>query len=188
MNENNLNVILLFFLFLILVNIYIYKKILKKYKREYQPIINKKYDPILYDLPLRQFLENRDRSVLNDQLVAPERRVDINQYPNTIKNLINIPTRGYPDNYQLIGILSRESDEKILQLFGRATFPGSNQYEYYITTEQYGFTNKIPIETKGKKEIVDNDIIDIPIFDKSKGSFKVQLYNYNTPRYNPYIY
>ena len=81
--------------------------------------------------------------------------------------------------------MSRENDEKIVQLFGRATFPGSNQYEYYATTEQYGFANKIPIETKGKKEIEDGQMINIPML---KGEFKVNLYNYNTPRYNPYNY
>jgi len=144
-------------------------------------------DNIIYRLPIRQLLENRDRSVLSDPLVAPERRIDVDQYPIRIQDEINIPSRGYPDNYQLMGIASRESDENIVQLFGRATFPGSNQYEYYITTNKYGFNNKIPIVTKGKKEIMDSDIIDIPEFDQSKGSFKVKIYDYNTPRYNPYI-
>lgn len=135
----------------------------------------------IYELPLRKLLINRDRSILYDPLSAPERRVDIRQYPVMD---INIPTRGYPDNYQLMGLMSRDSDEKILQLFGRATYPGSNQYEYYVTTEQYGFANKIPIKLKGGKEIYDNDIIRI---DQLKGEFKVKLYEYNTPRYIPII-
>jgi hypothetical protein len=136
---------------------------------------------------LRKTLENRDRSIILDPLIAPERRVDLIQYPMTIKNQLNIPTRGYPDNYQMMGIVTREADEKILQLFGRATFPGSNQYEYYVTTSEFGFQNKIPVNTRGGKEILDNDIIHIPEFNKNKGEFKVKLYNYNTPRYNPYI-
>lgn len=135
----------------------------------------------------RKMLENRDRSIINDPIVAPERRVDVVQYPSTIKNTINIPTRGYPDNYQMVGLVSRDSDEKFLQLFGRATFPGSNQYEYYVTTSEFGFQNKIPIGTRGSKEIMDGDTINIPEFKKEKGEFKVKLYNYNTPRYNPYI-
>jgi hypothetical protein len=142
---------------------------------------------IVKTLPIRQLLENRDRSIIYDPIIAPERRVDINQYPILIKDIINVPTRGYPDNYQLLGVASREADEKIVQLFGRATYPGSNQYEYYVTTSQNGFDNKIPIETYGKKEILDNDNIDIDVFDKSKGKFKIKLYNYNTPRYNPYL-
>jgi hypothetical protein len=132
-------------------------------------------------------IRNRDENILYDPLIAPERRVDIRQYPLRILNKINIPTRGYPDNYQLIGLLSRINDEKILQLFGRPTYPGSNQYEYYVTTETNGFTNKIPIETKGKKEIEDGEYISIPIFDQNKGNFQVKLYNYDTPRYNPIL-
>jgi hypothetical protein len=146
---------------------------------------NLQQNNIVKILPVRQLLENRDRSLLYDPLSAPERRVDINQYPVKIQDLINVPTRGYPDNYQLMGIASREQDEKIVQLFGRATFPGSNQYEYYITSSENGFSNKIPIQNKGQKEILDNDIIHIP--ELNKGQFKVKLYNYNTPRYNPYI-
>lgn len=135
----------------------------------------------------RKVLENRDRTIISDPIIAPERRVDVVQYPMTIQNTINIPTRGYPDNYQMMGIVSRESDEKILQLFGRATFPGSNQYEYYVTTSEFGFQNKIPIQSRGNKEIVDGDTIHIPEFKKEKGEFRIKLYNYNTPRYNPYI-
>lgn len=147
--------------------------------------INLTKNNIIKLLPLRQLLENRDRSILYDPLVAPERRISIDQYPIKIQDVINIPSRGYPDNYQLLGILHRNSDEKIVQLFGRATFIGSNQYEYYVTTDQHGFSNKIPIETRGKREILNNDVININEFDKTKGEFKVKIYNYNAPKYNP---
>ena len=123
--------------------------------------------------------------MLYDPLIAPERRVNVEQYPYHIKNMINIPSRGYPDNYQLMGLLSRQTDEKILKLFGRQTFLGSSQYEYYALNEHTNI--KIPIEIKGNKEIYDNQHIHIPMLNNSKGEFKVKLYNYNTPRYNPHI-
>lgn len=167
-----------------------YKKILDEIntvqKSEESVVDNR--TTVINNLPVRKLLEYRDRSVLYDPLVAPERRVDMTQYPLPILNKINIPTRGYPDNYQLIGLLSRTGDEKILQLFGRPTFPGSNQYEYYATTESNGFANKIPIETKGKREIEDGANVKVPIFDQSKGDFQVKLYNYDTPRYNPFVF
>ena len=131
---------------------------------------------------LNTYLENRDKSILYDPLIAPERRVPYDQYPNTFKNFINIPTRGYPDNYQLLGLLYRDNDEKIVQLYGRPTYPGSNEYEYYATTEQNGFTNKIPFRIKGNREIEDQQHIEIPVL---KGPFTVKLYNYDTPRYYP---
>jgi hypothetical protein len=187
-----------FILFVILIMLTIYynynlNKIINKVDKVNQVDKVDKIDKVnqhrnmLSILPLRQLLENRDRSLLYDPLSAPERRVDINQYPARIQDLINVPTRGHPDNYQLMGIASREQDEKIIQLFGRATFPGSNQYEYYVTSSTDGFANKIPIQNRGQKEIMDNDILNIPEFNKEKGSFKVKIYNYNTPRYNPYL-
>ena len=167
-----------------------YKKLLDENKNDTK---DNKYThnhnhTFINNLPVRKLLEYRDRSVLYDPLIAPERRVDADQYPLPIINKINIPTRGYPDNYQIIGLLSRKGDEKMLQLFGRPTFPGSNQYEYYVTTETNGFANKIPIETKGKREIEDGANISIPLFDANKGDFQVKLYNYDTPRYNPYVF
>ena len=157
---------------------------IEKYKNILDNINNNNNNTDKY---VRKLLEYRDKDVLYDPLTAPERRVDITQYPIPLINKINIPSRGYPDNYQIVGLLSRANDEKILQLFGRPTFPGSNQYEYYVTTETNGFSNKIPIETKGKREIEDGALIKIPIFDQNKGEFQVKLYNYDTPRYNPLV-
>ena len=190
-NENlcmskNYIVILIFF-FIGLTIFYIYKKSYdinnlndsstNKYKYIY---LNNNISNIL---PLQKLLENRDKSILYDPLIAPEKRASYDQYPLYNNNQINIPTRGYPDNYQLLGLLYKKNDNKILQLFGRATFPGSNQYEYYAITEQHGFMNKIPLEEK--KEIFDGDLIKVSIID-DKESFHVKLYN-NTLRYNPLI-
>jgi cbb3-type cytochrome oxidase subunit 3 len=200
MSKNYFFLLLIIFIIMTVYYIHNTKKKAENDINEYKQIINNlesnktsenkpiNTTNIIKTLPVRKLLEYRDRSVLYDPLVAPERRVDVTQYPFPVLNQINIPTRGYPDNYQLLGLVSRPGDEKILQLFGRATFPGSNQYEYYVTTESNGFSNKIPIETKGKKEIEDGTSIKIPVFDQNKGDFQIKLYNYNTPRYNPYVF
>ncbi len=141
-------------------------------------------------LPLFKYLENRDRSVLYDPLVAPERRIQSYQYPYPLiaNNMINYPTRGLPDNYQQLGIVTRKSDEKMLQLFGRQTFPRSTQWEYYVRSEKDGFVNKIPIQTRNQKELEDGDEVEVPGMNEQNGKFIVKLYNYNTPRYNPYVF
>jgi hypothetical protein len=199
MSKNYFFLLLFIFIGITIYYIHITKKKAENDINEYKKLLNNANESqnnennknnnttIINNLPVRKLLEYRDRNVLYDPLVAPERRVDITQYPLPILHKINIPTRGYPDNYQLIGLLSRTEDEKILQLFGRPTFPGSNQYEYYATTESNGFTNKIPIGIKGR-EIEDGTYVKVPIFDQSKGEFQVKLYNYDTPRYNPYIF
>jgi hypothetical protein len=135
------------------------------------------------NLPLLKYLHNRDRRVVYDPLTAPERRY------NNIKPLqlgyFNYPTRGLADPYQMVGYLSRNTDEKFVQLYGRPTYSGSNLWEYYVGIEQNGYLQKIPLQNRNK-EIFDGDTIVIPGMDASKGQFTVKLYNYDTPRYNPY--
>lgn len=135
----------------------------------------------------RLFLKKRDESVLYDDFFPPERRVPSHQYPNAIKNNINIPTRGLPDKYQLLGVASRNNTETVFNLFGRQKFPGSNQYEYYVQSTNNNSMYKIPISIKGDKEIEDNMMIHIDTMDHSKGAFTIKLYNYDAPRYNPYV-
>jgi len=140
------------------------------------------------ELEKRILLDKRDRDAINDDLKPPERRDQAYAYPDRyVKNLINIPSRGLPDNYQALGAVVRKTDEKVLQLFGRQKYPGSNQWEYYVTgADTYGFPNKMPIKIRGDREIENNIKITIDWLDKSKGDFEVHLYDYNVPRYNPY--
>jgi len=151
-------------------------------------IINK---PLInHELEKRMLLELRDRRSLNDELAPPERRDPEHVYPSKeIKNIINIPSRGLPDNYQSVGALVRKADEKILQLFGRQKYAGSNQWEYYVSgMDRYGFPNKMPIKVKGDRELTDKDKIQLDWLDKSKGDFEINLYDFDIPRYNPFDY
>ena len=154
--------------------------------------IDQKTWAMLNNLPLLQYFErgqsqdrDRDRRVVYDPLTAPERRYN-NRYNggyNYYNPYINYPTRGLPEPYQMIGYLSRSNDEKFLQLYGRTTYPGSNLWEYYVGIEQNGYLQKIPLQNN--KEFFDGDTISIPGMN---GNFIIKLYNYNTPRYNPYDY
>ena len=138
----------------------------------------------------KQYIRNRDKHVLNDPMYAPERRVPEYQYPAvSTHSMINIPSRGYPENYQLMGMVMRNETESAYQLFGRQTYPGSSQYEYYVIgASNTGVETKIPITTNGGKEIYNNDTINIPGTNKSRGQFKVNLYNYDLPRYIPSVF
>ena len=191
--------IVLFIVFTIITLYYIYSLNQKKFKldlnnpltsesEKIKEIINK---PIVIPfVEKRIILEKRDAAVVNNDFVPPERREPEHIYPDReVKNIINIPTRGLPDNYQSVGVLVRREDEKILQLFGRQKYMGSTQWEYYVTgMDRYGFPNKMPIKVKGDKELFDKDKIELDWLDKSKGEFEVNLYNFDVPRYNPYVY
>jgi len=145
---------------------------------------------IVPDLEKRIILEDRDREAVYNDFKAPERRDPEHAYPTkSVQNLINLPTRGLPDNFHSVGVLVRRKDEKVLQLFGRQKYPGSNQWEYYVSgADSYGFPNKMPVVVKGDRELEDKQRIELPWLDKLKGDFEVNLYNYNVPRYNPFAF
>ena len=124
-------------------------------------------------------ISERDRNVLYDDFKPPERRY------NNLR--INIPTRGYPDNYQLMGLVMRDNTETAYNLFGRQKFPGSSQYEYYVTANMDRNNVKIPIKINGDKEIENGQNIQIPGTNLNNGNFTAKLYEFDTPRYIPYI-
>ena len=145
-------------------------------------------DATIYaDRKRRSFLNNRDNMVIDNIFVAPERRQPEHSYPyNYVKEQLNIPTRGYPDNYHLQGLVLRDNTETAYKLFGRQKFPGSNQYEYFVQSVMHNNDVKIPIKVYGDKEIEDGQHLMIPGMNKNSGEFKVKLYEYDAPRYNPY--
>ena len=133
-------------------------------------------------------IKEMDYKRLEDPLSPPFRRLPRHAYPGVIKNVINYPTRGYPDNFHYVGNLMRQSDQKFIKLFGRQTYPGSNKYEYYgITTDPNGMETKIQIKSPKDDELMDQDEIDVEIFSNG-GKFKLYLNEYDQPRYNPFLY
>lgn len=116
---------------------------------------------------------------------------------------INVPTRGYPTPFQQVGILTPALEvastpipgssitPNILPLYGRQTYNGSDKWNYYITSDGYQSV-KIPINNNAKdcmdefgcRELYDGDVINVPIYNQE---FKATIYNYNGPRYIPYI-
>jgi len=140
------------------------------------------------DLEKRMALETRDKDAVFNDFRAPERRDPEYAYPtNDVKNIINVPTRGLPDNYHSVGVVVRKTDEKIFQLFGREKYPGSSQWEYYVAgADNYGYPNKMPLTVKGNRELSDKERVELPWLDKKNGDFEVNLYNFDVPRYNPY--
>ena len=126
-------------------------------------------------------LKHRDISVINNPVIAPERRVEIDQYPNKLIKL-NERTRGEPDDYQLQGLLYNTELNKNYQLYGRRKYPGAYEWEYYVRGMDVGGLDiKFPLDTN--QEIQNASIITLPI---DNNPFTVKIYNFNQPRYNPF--
>lgn len=139
----------------------------------------------------RQKLKERDYKVINDPLTPGEKRLPAHQYPRGLfKQRTNIPTRGQPENYQYLGNLIRDTDDKILPVFGRQEYPGSDYYEYYLMLNQDGnFGLKLPLfDGKRKRELEEDQIVEIDYFKSKEGNFKFKPFDYDVPRYNPYDY
>ena len=141
------------------------------------------YNPINNDL-VRQY----DIRKAFDPLEEPTRRVARHEiHPLHLKRLIDIPTRGYPDNFTQIGILVKEGDphnnqdNRILRLFGRQEFPGSNKYEYYTAINSGNDQIKIPIDIK-HQELYDDDIVFIK---EMNDRYRVNLHKFDAPKYYP---
>lgn len=134
----------------------------------------------IYYRPGPIILERR----LNSQLEPPVRHYLDGILPGT-----GIHSQGGPENYQQIGVLIRSDgvtgDNHILKLFGRKEYLGARTYEYYFTVNSGNDFIKMPLEIRGNRELYDDDEIYIDLY---KLNYKVQLYEYDTYKYNPNIF
>ena len=158
---------------------------------EEEVLVSSRYfNPKSYKPLVDKLIDERDKDAYEDPLTAPTRRLPRHIYPTQKKDYIfEVPTRGYPDSYHNIGLLKRESDGKVVQLFGRQIYPGSSQYEYYIISVESDLQIKHEIEINNGREIYDGDEVSIPLLDASeeKGKFKLFMNKYDRPRYNPFV-
>ncbi len=144
-------------------------------------------------------LNMKDHERIINPLLPPER-----SYENTYGIPINVPSRGFSSGFQQVGMLYKNqiaddgkvignsSDTVIIPIFGRPLYPGSNKWNYYVTSDKYAMV-KMPFTFKGKKtddqygvdELFDGDVITLPEYN---GEFVVKIYQYDKPRYIPFIY
>ena len=104
---------------------------------------------------------------------------------------INIRTRGSPTEYQQIGILTNEKD--VRPIYGRQTYRGSNQWNYYSSLDS-NLSTKIPIfkstdkctDERGCTEINDGDSVTIGNQDATTYTFT--RYSNDSFRYIPDIF
>ena len=101
--------------------------------------------------------------------------------------LPRIPTRGIPETYQSMGIITL-ADGKILPLYGRRTASRSDRFQYYTRTDTYNPV-QLPIRVKrrdcqddvGCEELFNEDEVNI----QSLGKGKTSIYRFDGPTYVP---
>tara|TARA_B100001093_G_scaffold129312_1_gene121849 strand:+ start:5065 stop:5586 length:522 start_codon:yes stop_codon:yes gene_type:complete len=102
----------------------------------------------------------------------------------------NYPTRGPPGEYDRVGFLQDPDDpNKLQELFGRPTYPNSNNWNYFVKSDQY---HQIPIPvTMNGKNCTDetgctelNNQESINLFNKQHTA---TIYKPEPYYYNPYV-
>lgn len=112
---------------------------------------------------------------------------------------INMATRGYPDSYQQVGVLttpggtstSGSPTRTILPLFGRKLSTNRDRWNYYTRTDGFNPV-QVPVQFKrrncdddnGCDEIMEGDSVGVPVLGNS---FTANVYRYSTPRYLPVV-
>jgi len=110
---------------------------------------------------------------------------------------INVQTRGLPDTFQQIGVLttpggsenSGTPNRTIIPLFGRQLTTNRDRWNYYTRTDGMNPV-QVPVQYKrrncdsdnGCDEILDGESVAVPIMGQS---FTANIYRYSTPRYIP---
>ena len=134
----------------------------------------------------------------NDILTPPSIKYDLPEIlyeePILPDRQINIRTRGGPLEYQQLGILtSINNTNDVRPLFGRQTYSGSNQWNYYSASgSNYGaripifYKNQICTDGVGCREIIDGDYIKIG--NVSNQEYIFTKYSNNEYDYIPYIF
>jgi hypothetical protein len=112
---------------------------------------------------------------------------------------INQMTRGVPDQFQQIGVLtapggtetSATPTRTILPLFGRKLATNRDRWNYYTRTDGMNPV-QVPLEYKRRKcdddvgcdEIMEGETVSVPIMGQS---YVASVYRYSVPRYIPAV-
>jgi hypothetical protein len=101
---------------------------------------------------------------------------------------INIPTQGFPEAYQPMGLL-KQADGKLLPLYGRRVASRADRFNYYTRTDTY---NPVPLPIQYKKKDCQDPVGCQELFDGESVRITptgeeatATLYRFDGPMYVP---
>lgn len=124
-----------------------------------------------------------------EEIIEPRKHYDSRFYPRK-RMAINVPTRGEPPSYQQVGYLTGEGEENIKPLFGRQTYRGSNQWNYFTSLDSH-LATKIPVfmdnqdctDERGCRELDKGSSVSM---GQDGNTYNASIYGNVGPRYLPY--
>jgi hypothetical protein len=137
-------------------------------------------------------ISDYDYRIISDPLKEPGKRPPRHVIGPMINSPhFNIPTRGYPDSFNVQGYLiddastDNKDSNKMLRLYGRQVYPNSNEWEYYVEVN-VGHHDKFKFDLeKQKREIFDGDKVYVDIL---KRNYDVKLLKQKGLEYNPFLW
>ena len=105
---------------------------------------------------------------------------------------INVPTRGFREDFKQVGILTRDmGKETILPIMGRRLYTNNSKWQYYTMTDKSN-SIRLPMSHNGRSctseygcdELMNGDVVYVEGY---KDAFKVTIYENSQPRYIPYL-
>jgi len=151
-------------------------------------IVTRSPAPIVQMIPVPQGPIQRGGDYRYTRAPRPQRMWDNGPEIPVRGALDPLPTRGAPESYQQMGVITSQ-DGKVLPLYGRRTAPRSDYFNYYTRTDTYNPV-ALPISFKkrdcqdniGCTEVMNGDEVKLAATG-SEG--KVTLYGFDGPRYVP---
>ena len=105
---------------------------------------------------------------------------------------INVPTRGFREEFKQVGILTRDiGKETILPIMGRRLYTNNSKWQYYTMSDQNN-QFKLPVSFKSRSctneygcdEISNGDSVYV---DGLNATFQVTMYDNATMQYLPFV-
>ena len=136
------------------------------------------------------YSSSSDEEDYDEDIPNEPRRFYDSKYISRKKMAINVPTRGEPPQYQQVGILTGEGDENIKPLYGRQTYRGSNQWNYFTSLDSH-LATKIPVYIDGKDCTDERGCTELNKGDnvnmgEGGNNYNASIYGTIAPRYIPY--
>jgi len=128
----------------------------------------------------------------------PERQYQAPPDFNTAGNIFNVPTQGYAESYQQVGLLvapggsplSGNGERTLVPLFGRRTMASRNKWNYYMRTDGLNpvqvpirYKNRDCDDDNGCDEIYQGDEVSVPAQGQT---YKANIYRQKSQVYNPF--
>jgi hypothetical protein len=174
----SLSELVLLILTVVLVTVFTVKYSLPNFSQEItQPIVQ------MLPYPIQSRTGADDRYTMAPR---PQRNWDNGPEIPVRGALDPIPTRGAPEAYQQMGVITGP-DNKVLPLYGRRVAPRSDRFNYYTRTDTYNpvalpviFNRKDCQDNLGCDEVMNGDDLRL---GATGDVAKVTLYGFDGPRY-----